>query len=490
VITRKQFLLSGAALTLTGCADIPPQFRPHLRKLEAETGPFTTPASASADVISHVLSRLSFGARGSDYGRIAALASTPDQAVRRYIDEQLDPEQIDDSALDYAIRRIESLSSPPGEMFEYKEKVLLADMTQAALLRAVWSKRQLCERMVHFWSDHFNIDSSKGDCKWLKASDDRDVIRRHALTSFPELLRASAMSPAMLWYLDGRVNRKQSAPDNPGAKPNENYARELLELHTLGVHSGYTQHDVMEVARCLTGWTVRSVKEFNKGRVEFHAGQHDDGAKSVLGQTIPAGLGAQDFDRVLEIVSRHPATAHHLAEKLCRHFIADEPPPAAVDGVERAFLAHRGEIRPVLRALFTSPEFLDARGTKIKRPFHFIASALRVTQAETDAGHPLFDYLIRMGHAPFQYPTPEGYSDRGVHWTGTLLWRWKFAVALSRNQIRATTVHLDHCIADCGSEAAFAAHILGRRPTEDELSASDPADKLALLLASPEFQRC
>jgi uncharacterized protein (DUF1800 family) len=487
VLTRKQFLLSGAALTLTGCAEIPPQFRPHLRKLEPEAGPFATPTSDSVDVVSHVLSRLSFGPRGNDYGRVTALAPTPDAAIRHYIDEQLNPDQIDDSALDYAIRRIESLSSPPGEMFEYKEKVLLADMTQAALLRAVWSKRQLYERMVHFWSDHFNIDSSKGDCKWLKASDDRDVIRRHALSSFPDLLRASAMSPAMFWYLDGRVNRKQTAAD----KPNENYARELLELHTLGVHSGYTQRDVMEVARCFTGWTVRSVKQFNKGRIEFHPDQHDDGAKTVLGQTIPAGLGAQDFHRVLDIVSLHPATARHLAEKLCRHFIADDPPPAAVDRVERAFLANRGEIRPVLQALFTSPEFLAARGTKIKRPFHFVASALRATQAETDAGHSLFDYLIRMGHAPFQYPTPEGYSDRGVHWTGTLLWRWKFAVALSRNQIRSTTVHLDRCLADCGSEAAFAAHVLGRRPTPDELTAcTEPADKLALLLASPEFQRC
>jgi uncharacterized protein (DUF1800 family) len=489
-MTRKQFLVAGAALSLTGCADIPPEFRPRLRKLEPDVGPFKTPASDSIDLVSHALSRLSFGPRAADYGRVSSLGGTQEEAVRRYIEEQLAPEQIDDSALDHAIRRIETLSEPLGELFEYKEKVLLGDMTKAAILRATWSKRQLYEKMVRFWTDHFNIDSSKGDCRWLKAADDRDVIRRHALSSFPELLRASALSPAMLWYLDGRVNRKQKDAD----KPNENYARELLELHTLGIHGGYTQNDVMEVARCLTGWTVRTVSQFNKGRVEFHPEQHDDGAKTVLGQNVPAGLGDKDFDRVLDIVSLHPATARHLAGKLCRHFIADEPPVAAVDQVSDAFLVHRGEIRPVLRTLFATPEFLTARRTKIKRPFEFVVSALRATQAETDAGPALFDYLIRMGHAPFQYPTPEGYSDRAVHWMGTLLWRWKFAVALSRNEIRATSVHLDRCVADFGSEAAFAAHILGSRPASlemaEEIAAGQPEDKLALLLASPEFQRC
>jgi uncharacterized protein (DUF1800 family) len=247
----------------------------------------------------------------------------------------------------------------------------------------------------------------------------------------------------------------------------------------------------MEVARCLTGWTVRTVSQFNKGRVEFHPEQHDDGVKTILGQTIAPGLGAQDFDRVLEIVSLHPATARHLAEKLCRHFIADDPPAAAVEPVQRSFLANRGDIRAVLGTLFATPEFLAARRAKIKRPFEFVVSALRATQAETDAGPAILAYLVRMGHAPFQYPTPEGYSDRAVHWMGTLLWRWKFAVALSRNEIPKTTVHLDRCAEDFGGEAGLAAHILGRRPSSNEVAACrTPADKLALLLASPEFQRC
>ena len=487
MLTRKQFLMTGAAAILTGCDATTPQLRPAFRKLESDPGPFDAPASDSVDLITHAINRLSFGPRPGDYGRISSLGGTPEESVQRYIDEQLDPAQMDDSAIDYAIRRIESLSSPPGELFEYKERVLLADLTRATLLRAIWSKRQLYERMVHFWTDHFNIDSSKGDCRWLKAADDRDVIRRHALGTFPELQRASALSPAMLWYLDGRVNRRQTGAD----KSNENYARELLELHTLGIHGGYTQHDVMEVARCLTGWTVRTVSQFNKGRVEFHPEQHDDEAKLVLGQIIPAGLGEKDFDRVLEIVSLHPSTARHLAEKLCRHFIADDPPPTAVDAVKQTFLDSRGDIRTTLRALFATPEFLAARRTKIKRPFEFVASALRVTQAETDAGAPLFDYLVRMGHAPFQYPTPEGYSDRAPHWMGTLLWRWKFASALSRNEIAATTVDPDRCAQAFGGARRFAAHILGRRPAAGELTNSGtPAEQLALLLASPEFQRC
>ena len=414
------------------------------------------------------------------------MAATPEEAARRYIEEQLSPESIDDLMLDRALQRIDSLEAPRGELYEYKYKVLLHDMTRAAVLRAAWSKRQLYEKMVNFWTDHFNIDSSKGECRWLKAADDRDVIRKHALGSFPELLKASALSPAMLWYLDGRVNRKQKDAD----KPNENYARELLELHTLGIHSGYTQRDVMEVARCLTGWTVRTVNQFFKGRVEFHAEQHDDGSKLVLGETIPAGGGERDFDRVLQIVSLHPATARHIAQKLCRHFIADEPPVSPVEKVRDSFLSSRGDIRAVLRTLFATAEFQVSRRSKIKRPFEFVVSALRATQAETDAGPAIFDYLVRLGHAPYQYPTPEGYSDRSVHWMGTLLWRWKFAVALSRNEIRGTTVRIEKCRKDFGGESGLTAHILGRQPAEGELTGSSPTDRLALLLASPEFQRC
>ncbi len=238
----------------------------------------------------------------------------------------------------------------------------------------------------------------------------------------------------MLWYLDGRVNRRAS----PAERPNENYARELLELHTLGVHAGYTQDDVMHAARALTGWTVRSRHEstFGIGRVEFDRAAHDDGEKVVLGERIPAGGGARDVDILLNIVTAHPACARFIAGKLCRHFIADDPPAAAIDAVARTFAATGGDIVPTLRTLFGTPEFVAARGTRLKRPFHFVASALRATGADTDGGRAMIGWLERLGELPFQFPTPDGYPDEAGPWLGTLLWRWQFAAGARRGAHR------------------------------------------------------
>jgi uncharacterized protein (DUF1800 family) len=302
------------------------------------------------------------------------------------------------------------------------------------------------------------------------------------------MLRASALSPAMLWYLDGRVNRYGA----PGDRPNENYARELLELHTLGVHGGYSQRDVMEVARALSGWTVRSRKEvvFGLGKVEFHPEWHDDGEKQVLGRVIPAGLGSRDLDAVMGIVALHPSTARHLATKLCRRFIGDDPPAAAVDRVAAAFAASRGEIASTLRTLFETTEFSRARRTKLKRPFHFVVSALRATDAETDGGPALHEMLRRMGHAPYQYPTPDGYADDESAWLGTLLWRWNFSAALAGNRIGGTRTDTPALRTALGGDDGLHAHLLGRGPTpaERDVLAAVP-DTLPLLLASPAFQR-
>jgi uncharacterized protein (DUF1800 family) len=342
--------------------------------------------------------------------------------------------------------------------------------------------------MCDFWSDHFNIDSSKGDCRWLKAADDRDVIQEHALGSFPALLRASAVSPAMLWYLDGRMNRRSAG----GERPNENYARELLELHTLGVHGGYTQADVMEVARALSGWSVRSRHEvvFGLGKVEFLPEQHDDGDKHILGQALPAGGGARDLDAVIELTAQHPATARHLATKLCRRFIDDDPPEVAVRRVADTFFATRGDIRSTLHTLFQTPDFLNARRTKLKRPFHFVVSALRATDANTDGGAPLHEFLQRMGHAPYQFPTPDGYADDQASWLGTLLWRWNFAAALSGDRIQGTRISHSNLLGAIGGPARLPLHLIGRRPTSPEAEAARYAsDPLAVWLASPAFQR-
>jgi uncharacterized protein (DUF1800 family) len=502
-LRRRTFLKTGATslawLAATGCEQVPRELRALFPPQPKSQVAFQPPANQGTDSIIHILNRAGFGARPGDYERISKLGKTPEEAALAYVEEQLNPDKISDDVAQYAARRFETLGEPLGELFEYQPELLHSELMRATLVRAVLSERQLFEVMVQFWSDHFNIDPSKGDCKWLKVADDRDVIRKHALGRFPDLLRASALSPAMLWYLDGRVNRKR----NPADKPNENYARELLELHTLGVHGGYTQQDVMEVARGLTGWTIRSTVEkpyYAIGKVEFKPELHDFGAKQILGHTLPAAgsgkpkdeqerIAGQELDRILEIVTIHPATARHIATKLCRHFIADAPPASAIEQVATVFTRTRGDIRETLRALFQTREFDEQRGNKLKRPFTFIASALRGCGAQTDAGTEITEYLNRMGHAPFSYPTPEGYPDTTPHWLGTLLWRWNFAVALGENKIKGTKIAFDELRKNAGGDAGLMRHILGRQPTDDEARAYHDSDAgLALLLASPAFQ--
>ncbi|MCC6491026.1 MAG: DUF1800 family protein, partial [Candidatus Hydrogenedentes bacterium] len=263
-----------------------------------------------------------------------------------------------------------------------------------------------------------------------------------------------------------------------------------LELHTLGVHGGYTQRDVMEVARCLTGWTVRSEEKFFKGRVEFRKECHDDGEKSVLGQTIPAGLGEHDIDHVITIVTAHPATARHIARKLCRHFIADDPPHPAIDAVANAFAVSKGDIRRILRTLFATQEFRASVNAKFKRPARFVVSAMRATAADCDPGDAVYQYLLRMGHTPFQYPTPDGYPEEAHHWMGTMLWRWHFALALANGHIVGTTIDWGRLSDSAGGDRLLMTHLAGREPTELEsescqLSGAGPA----FMLASPAFQR-
>lgn len=514
-ITRRTFLALSAG-ALAGCGK-PGDARNTVRRFIGKPtaspleGPLTAPAASEIDDVSHVLNRLTFGARPGDYARVSAIGA------KAFVEEQLAPAKISDTICERVIRHeFESLADPEsrlfprkgdakdplvalfpamkdrgarvGDLYEMKEKVLLTDLTRATILRAVSSERQLFEVMVQFWTDHFNIDPSKGECRWLKAADDRDVIRANALGNFREMVRASAVSPAMLWYLDGRENRRSSSTENP----NENYARELMELHTLGVHGGYTQQDVIEVARCLTGWTCRDKKRFFRGRVEFHAKDHDDGPKRVLGVDIPGGLGARDLDRVLEIVTAHPSCARYIAWKLCRRFISDDPPKPAIDATAKAFTDSKGDIPGTLRALFSTPEFWDteSRGAKFKRPFHFVVSALRAANAETTGSPDLIEYLQRLGHAPFRYPTPDGYPEEATHWKSTLLWRWNFAAALAENRIKGTRIAIDELRTRIGGDDALLATIFGRKPTDSERAAFlEPGAGLALAIAAPAFQR-
>ncbi len=478
-VTRRSFLVAagGSIAAISGCDRVTPLLLQPAPP--ADEGLFAAPAGDTIDEVSHVLNRLTFGPRPGDYARVAAMG------VVAFVDEQLAPETIDDGACDRLTRRIETLRLAPGELFEFKEEVLRRDLTHNAVLRATYSRRQLQEVMVEFWSDHFNIDISKGDCPWLKVHDDREVIRKHALGRFPDLIRASALSPAMLWYLDGRGNRRERNDE----RPNENYARELLELHTLGVHGGYSQHDVMEVARCLTGWTVRSEQIFGKGRVEFRAAAHDDGEKHVLGHTIPAGGGEHDLDRVLDIVSAHPSTAQYIAGKLCRRFMGTECGNDAIQAVADSFTATSGDIRATLRTLFASDAFMSSRGGAFKRPFRFIVSALRASNAEVREVGGIYDYLMRMGHAPYQYPTPDGYPDEAHHWYGSMLWRWHFARALEENRVPGVTVNWARLNEGFPDSRQFAAHWLGYVPSGDDAALLDSASP-ALLLGAPSYQWC
>jgi len=497
--SRREFLITGAsALALSGAIfksvqgwlGEALQYAGQGLQLPLK-GTLAPSTNAQLDPVAHALNRWTFGPRPGDYGRVAALGTDA------FLEEQLAPEKIDDGLCDRALARFsECWWEPLGEAYEEDAEYLPPVLRRVAILRAVYSQRQLFEVMSEFWSDHFNIDLGKGDCRYTKIADDRDVIRQHSLGNFREMLRASALSPAMLWYLDGRANVKRT----PEETPNENYARELMELHTLGVHGGYTQHDVMEVARCLTGWTILAKKDDgfsgnylsplkDRAKVVFRKEAHDQGPKQVLGHDIPAGLGEGDLDRVVDIVAAHPSTARFIATKLCVRLISDDPPVAAVDTVTRAFADSRGDIKATLRALFATPEFRASAGAKFKRPFHFVVSALRATNAQTDADRGLLSYLEKMGQVPFRYPTPDGYPTRAQHWHSTLLWRWKFALALANSRIKGTQIARTELHTALGGDAGVAATILNRQPSAEESDALvKSGDSLALLLASPAFQ--
>jgi uncharacterized protein (DUF1800 family) len=337
----------------------------------------------------------------------------------------------------------------------------LRELQQAKLLRAVFSEKQLQEVMVDFWYNHFNVWANKDAARWMVTSYERDVIRPHALGKFKELLVATAQSPAMLYYLDNFMSQmelpppppKYDADGNPIPPPrrpglNENYAREVMELHTLGVDGGYMQKDVTEVARCFTGWTL--VPQPNTSFV-FRPRIHDKGEKAVLGKRIPAGGGIEDGLRVLDILAKHPSTAKFISRKLCQRFVADEPPETLVDRAAETFRQTDGDIGEVVRAILTSPEFYSPKHyrAKMKSPLDLAASALRATAASTDGASPLIQAVARMGAPLYGCQPPTGYDENSSEWlsNATLLERMNFAVALVGNRIAGTRVDVGRFVA-------------------------------------------
>ncbi len=424
-LSRRDFLkLTGLIAASTALASCAPADR-----LLAPLANVAWPALSTTDFLA--LNRLTFGSNAEERARFAQIG------LASWIEEQLAPESIDDRACEFRLRNLGTLGMSASDLFDVSDQIfdnmdrlkVPKELRQAALLRQIYIRRQLFEVMAEFWSDHFNISTEKGDCYYLKTVDDREVIRKHALGSFRDLVWASAHSPAMLVYLDNQSNQK-------GA-PNENYARELMELHTLGVEAGYTQQDVMELARCLTGWTVK--EHFWRGQFTFDAKVHDTGTKHVLGVEIHEA-GQAEAERVIEQLTEHPATARFISAKLARRFLTDEPPAEIIDKAAQTFEQTHGDIRAVLRVILL--DGLPLARPKYKRPNHFIASALRALNAETDGNDAAQDYLLRMGQVPFLWPTPDGYPDRAQAWQGNLMPRWQFAFALARNEIKGTEIDL------------------------------------------------
>jgi uncharacterized protein (DUF1800 family) len=575
--------------------------------------------SDRAEIV-HVLNRITFGPRPGDVEAVQKMG------LQAYIQQQLHPETIDDSAVEQQLASFDLLQMTPAQLTDIflsekkkalaKQKLLAANnatpppaqgdvqpatapstppaapgakmaallgkvgqvrsvtavgqLEEAKLMRAVESNRQLQEVLVDFWGNHFNVDVKKGPDRVYKVVDDRDVIRPHIWGRFRDLLEASAKSPAMLYYLDNATNTVAHnvtpmeqmitqrvadqmmqngngalAPAVPavGSKKggiNENYAREIMELHTLGVDGGYTQKDVQEVARCFTGWSV----ERQTGEFLFRSRQHDNGAKVVLGHEIPAGGGMQDGEAVLDILCSNPATAHHLALELCERFVSDTPPDALVNRVAGVFTQTDGDLRKVTEAILTSPEFLSPAnyGSKIKSPLEFAVSAVRASESTIDLPKAPFDkiaatldgggvlgrgaaadriakrprqslswHILELGEPLFACTPPTGYTEVSKFWVspGALIERLNFAMALTAENLSDVRFNpqsilggidldnpdavLSQCVAVLlqNSITDTTRKVLQQTalPKEGESKTVNPTKLIALIIGSPEFQR-
>jgi uncharacterized protein (DUF1800 family) len=574
---------------------------------------------------SHLLDRITFGARPGDVERVMKIG------WEKYLDEQLHPDRLSDQTVAEKLKNIESIhlsnselanyypppqvlrealkskgldlpaaggnQPSPGQMPDadqmakrrevqkalkemgYKQPQQVAiELQQAKILRAVYSEKQLQEVMTDFWFNHFNVYLQKGADRVLTTSYERDVIRPHVFGKFEDLLKATAESPAMLFYLDNwqsaapnaqaiamrekAMARRQAALDNAGARGrfgvppinprkidrmpndrmpnaqgppsvngngkikrpprglNENYAREIMELHTLGVEGGYTQKDVQEVARCFTGWTIRNPRA--GGEFFFNPLIHDDGEKTVLGKKIPAGGGQKDGYAVIHLLATHPSTAKFISTKLARKFVNDHPQAVAqslIDRMAQTFLKTDGDIREVLRTMFTSPEFFAAENyrAKIKTPFEMTVSAVRAVGAETNGGPQFHRWIAQMGEGLFMAQPPTGYADVAENWVnaGALLERMNFALALAGNRIPGTRVNLNSLTETSGLSTSQLVDRYAKLLLRGELSSqtratidmslegqtmamsegtkgvggADVAKVVGLILGSPEFQR-
>jgi len=420
------------------------------------------------------------------------------------------PDEVTMELQELAKSKDKGQSGPGNNMFNYENihlpQRIVAELAMAKTDRAIFSEKQLYEQMVDFWFNHFNVYAAKGQDVWLLTAYERDAIRPHAMGKFRDLLEATAKSPAMLFYLDNwlsvdpdafkrlqeeremrqaRLAMRYPGPSGfPGTPPqgnprqqpkknqdrglNENYGRELMELHTLGVDGGYTQQDVIEVARCFTGWTIMTPQK--DPHFYFEDRLHDNRPKMVLGHTIDYG-GMKDGEAVLDLLARDPHTAHHLSVEIARRFVSDNPPDSLVDKMSQTYLQTDGDIRAVLHTMIYSPEFWskDTYRTKIKTPFELVVSAARAVGADDDLPLQIVQWSARIGEPLYQCQPPTGYSDKADAWvnTGALLNRLNYSLALTANRMRGVRTDV--------------ASVLGERSSDDPHAVLDRA--LAVLLS-------
>ncbi|HEY0512594.1 MAG TPA: DUF1800 domain-containing protein [Thermoanaerobaculia bacterium] len=508
-LTRRTLFRSaaaGAALAGLPGAGLSPLLaaRPEVSWKAASPGNLPAP-----DPIVHLVNRITFGRAPDDLAHARSLG------FESFIAEQLYPENVGDRELEATLRSLfPTLTMSNAQLVGLDKAQVVLELKAATVIRAIASRRQLFEMMVDFWSNHFNVYHLDNKVAYYKTVDDREVIRRYAFGKFRQLLGASAKSPAMLDYLNNATNTKNG--------PNENYGREVMELHTLGVEGGYTQDDVEQVAQCFTGWTIGGRKGGTPGAFYFRAADHDDGPKTVLGNPLPAGLGIGHGERVLDILAAHPATAQRIATKLCVRFVSDTPPASLVGAVSQTFTSTGGDIRETMRTLLLAPEFRASADQKLKRPLEVVASAARTLAAQLgpESGKPLLGVLRNMGQLPFDWHPPNGYPDAAGAWANTngLLNGWNLGLALGGNHLhdvrtdlaalasgtpgwpRPTAWNLtDHLTdrllsraLDPADRAQIAAYAAGGQPPQTPLTAPQAQAKLpglvALILDSPYSQ--
>lgn len=437
-----------------------------------------------------LLDRVTFGPTDTDRALAGALGRDA------YLEYQLAYESIDVTALEASLAaQYPWLTMTAAQMVAAWIEEIDIDHAEVAITRAIRSPRQLYERVVEMWNDHFNITSSGLTMAWTRAVDEREVIRAHALGRFRDLLGASARSPAMILYLD---NDK-----NIAAAPNENYAREVMELHTTGV-GAYTENDVREVARCFTGWTTTLDNAGDQSfTFYFDPAAHDQGQKTVLGHVIPPGGGISDGETVLDILAAHPATARFVSTRIARTFITTKPPSSLIDCLAAVFTSTGGDIRAVVREAL-SRRTLAYATPKFKRPFYYAVGAMRQLHASmADSGQVRLK-LAAAGHMPFKWDTPDGYPDRTSYWSGALLWRWRFGASLMYDEMTGVVVSVPllmqgaSTIPDIvdridailfggamsgGTRDVLADYLLVNNPTNGVI-----AEAIGLALSSPEYQ--